>query len=488
MSESILARAAPEERLEDIRRRFWLMHEASRRAAPLAAAERKALLRRLRDAIDTRTQQFCEAIAQDFGWRSHDETRMAEVVPTLGLVRDAMVNVHRWMRPERRPASILFWPASSRVYWQPKGVVLIISPWNYPLLLTVGALAAAIAAGNRVIVKPSEAAPATAALLKQCLDEALGPDRVAVAIGGPDIAQALCTLPFDHILFTGSTAVGRLVMQTAAANLTPVTLELGGKSPAIVHAEYDHATAAERIIRGKLLNAGQTCIAPDYVLVRRDRVETFVQAAQATVAQFYPRVVDNPDYTSIVDDKHYQRVADLVSDAHGKGARVVAIDPAGEVGPAAIGARSQRRMLPILVIDPAPDLAVMREEIFGPVLPVVPYDTLGDAIAFVNERPRPLALYYFDSDRARVDQVLRQTVSGGASVNDTVFHFAQEGLPFGGIGPSGMGGYHGRDGFRTFSHGKGVFLQSRFAPTDMLVPPYGALFRRLIRFAVWRNG
>jgi coniferyl-aldehyde dehydrogenase len=488
MSESTLARAASDERLEDIRRRFWLMHEASRSDAPLPAAERKALLRRLRDAIDTRTQQFCEVIAQDFGWRSHDETRMAEVVPTLGLVRDAMVNVHRWAKPERRPASILFWPASSRVYWQPKGVVLIVSPWNYPLLLTIGALAAALAAGNRVIVKPSEAAPATSALLKQCLDEALGPDRVVVAIGGPDIAQALCALPFDHILFTGSTATGKLVMQAAAANLTPVTLELGGKSPAIVHPDYDQATAAQRIIRGKLLNAGQTCIAPDYVLVQRDRMEAFVQAAEATVAQFYPRVIDNPDYTSLVNDMHYQRVADLVSDAHGKGARVVAIDPAGEVGPGAIGVRGLRKMLPILVIDPAPDLAVMREEIFGPVLPIVPYDRLDDAIAFISERPRPLALYSFDGDGARVDQVLRRTVSGGVSVNDTVFHFAQEGLPFGGIGPSGMGGYHGHDGFRTFSHGKGVFLQSRLALTDMLEPPYGALFRRIIRFALWRNG
>jgi coniferyl-aldehyde dehydrogenase len=488
MSEFSLARPSADQQLEQVRRRFWFMHEASRGDPPPTAAERKAQLRRLRDAIDTRTKQFCEAIAQDFGWRSHDETRMAEVVPALGLVRDAMANVERWMRPERRPGSILFWPASSRVYWQPKGVVLIISPWNYPLLLTVGALAAALAAGNRVVIKPSEAAPATAAVLAQCLDEALGSDRVTVAIGGPELAQALCGLPFDHILFTGSTAVGRLVMQAAAANLTPVTLELGGKSPAIVHPDFDQATAAERIVRGKLLNAGQTCIAPDYVLVQRDRLEAFVEAARATVARFYPRIVDNPDYTSIVNDKHYQRVAELVSDAHGKGARVIVIDPAGELGPAAIGARSPRKMLPMLVVDPAPDLAVMREEIFGPVLPIVPYDTLSDAIAFVNERPRPLALYYFDGDRARVDQVLRSTVSGGASINDTLFHIAQEGLPFGGIGPSGMGGYHGRDGFRTFSHCKGVFLQSRLALTDLLEPPYGALFRRIIGFALRRNG
>jgi coniferyl-aldehyde dehydrogenase len=482
-----IARGVPDARRDEVQQRFWSMREASRSSPPPSVEERRALLRALRDVIDARTPQLCEAIAQDFGWRSHDETRMAEVVPALTLVRDALVNVRRWARSERRPRSILFWPASNRVYWQPKGVVLIISPWNYPLLLTAGALAAAVAAGNRVIVKPSEAAPATAALLKQCFEEALGPDRVTVATGGADVAQALCALPFDHILFTGSTAVGKLVMQAAAPNLTPVTLELGGKSPALVHPDFDQATAAERIVRGKLLNAGQTCIAPDYVLVQRGRMEAFVQLVQTKVAQFYPRVLGNPDYTSIINDRYYQRVADLVADAHGKGARVVAIDPAGELGPADIGARSLRKMLPILVIDPASDLAVMREEIFGPVLPIVPYDTLDDAIAFINARQRPLALYYFDADRARVEQVLQRTVSGGASVNDTVFHFAQEGLPFGGIGPSGMGGYHGRDGFRTFSHGKGVFLQSRLALTDMLEPPYGALFRRIIGFAIRRN-
>jgi coniferyl-aldehyde dehydrogenase len=488
MSERTLARASADERVEQMHRLFWRLHEASRREPAPSAAERKAHLRRLHDAIAARTQQFCEAIAQDFGWRSHDETRMAEMVPALGLVRDAMVNVHRWMRPERRATSILFWPASNRVEWQPKGVVLIIAPWNYPLLLTVGALAAALAAGNRVILKPSEVAPATATLLKQCVEETLGTDRVAVETGGPDVAQSLCTLPFDHILFTGSTAIGRLVMQAAAANLTPVTLELGGKSPAIVHTDYDQAKAAERIVRGKLLNAGQTCIAPDYVLVQRNQIEAFVEAARATVAEFYPRVIDNRDYTALVSDKHYQRVADLVSDAHRKGARVVVIDPARELGPNAIGARGLRKMLPILVVDAAPDLGVMREEIFGPVLPIVAYDALEDAIAFVNARPRPLALYYFDDDKARMEQVLSRTISGGASVNDTVFQFAQEGLPFGGIGPSGMGGYHGRDGFRTFSHGKGVFLQSRLALTDMLVPPYGGLFRQMIRFALWRNG
>jgi coniferyl-aldehyde dehydrogenase len=487
VNEHTSPRAVRDKRFEPLAERFGSMRDASRNAPPLSSGERKAALRSLRDMIDTRAQDFCAAIASDFGWRSHDETRMAEVVPALTLIRDTLAHLDRWMRPERRPGSMLFWPASNRIYWQPKGVVLIISPWNYPLLLTAGALAAALAAGNRVIIKPSEVAPATAALLKTTLEAALGPELVTVVTGDASVAQALTALPFDHILFTGSTAVGKLVMRSAAQHLTPVTLELGGKSPAIVHPDFDHARAVRRIVRGKLLNAGQTCIAPDYVLVQRDRLEAFVELAKTTIAQFYPRVIDDADYTTIINTKHYERLSVLVADARARGARIVTIDPAGELPPGEIGVAQSRKMLPTLVVDPAPDLAVMREEIFGPILPVVPYDTLDDAIAFINAAPRPLALYYFDNDRRRTEQVLQRTVSGGASVNDTMFHFAQEGLPFGGIGPSGMGAYHGRDGFRTFSHGKGVFTQSRWAFTDKLAPPYGESFRRLIRFAIRRN-
>jgi coniferyl-aldehyde dehydrogenase len=489
MNEHSVPRPGPLDRVDDIEQRFWCMHRDSRERPPSAAAERKAHLRRLRDVVKRRKREFAEAIAYDFGWRSHDETLMAEVVPALGIIKDALGNLDRWMRPERRARSLNFWPARNRVYWQPKGVVLIVAPWNYPMQLVIAALAAAVAAGNRVIVKPSEAAPATAQLIKRHVEEALGHDLVTVATGGVEMAEALCRLPFDHILFTGSTAVGKLVMQAAAQNLTPVTLELGGKSPAIVHGDFDHAVAARRIARGKLLNAGQTCIAPDYALVRRDRVEEFVRLYRETVAAFYPRLIDNRDYTSIINERHYQRLAGLVADARAKGARVLTIDPAGELGPEAVGAQDVRKMLPVLVVDPAPDLAVMRDEIFGPVLPVVPYDTLEGAIASVNARPRPLALYYFDRDGARVGQMLHGTVSGGVSINDTVLHFAQEGLPFGGIGESGTGSYHGYDGFRTFSHGKGVFLQQgRRAATDLLVPPFGDVFRRLIRFAAWRNG
>jgi coniferyl-aldehyde dehydrogenase len=488
MSEHARLVAPADDGIGAIEPRFWSMHKASREEPPPAGAERKHQLRGLRDMVSDHARDFAHAIARDFGWRSHDETLLAEVVPTLGIIKDALRNLDRWMRPEPRDRSLNFWPARNRVYWQPKGVVLIISPWNYPMQLCVGPLAAALAAGNRVIIKPSETTPATAEALKRHIEGALGADRVTVATGGAGLAQALSALPFDHILFTGSTAVGRLVMQAAAQNLTPVTLELGGKSPAIVHGDFDHTLAVERIVRGKLLNSGQTCIAPDYTLVRRDRVEDFVQLFRETAAKFYPCLVGNRDYSAIINQRHYQRLANLVADARSKGGRVVTVDPVGELVGGEVGARNARKMAPTVIADVKDEMAVMREEIFGPILPVIAYDTLDDAIAFVNARPRPLALYYFDSDGARIDQVLRRTVSGGASVNDTVLHFAQEGLPFGGIGPSGMGAYHGHDGFRTFSHGKGVFLQRRWSFTDLLVPPYDSRFRRLVGFAVWRNG
>lgn len=488
MNEYSIPKAAPEDSIARIEQCFWSMHKASRAEPPPTAKERKAWLRALRGVISANGGAFSETIARDFGWRSHDETQMAEVVPTLTLIRDAMVNLDRWMRPERRGSSITFWPARNRIYWQPKGVVLIISPWNYPLQLTAGALTAALAAGNRVIIKPSEATPATADALKRTLEGALGPDRVTVAIGGTDTAEALCALPFDHILFTGSTTVGKLVMRAAAQNLTPVTLELGGKSPAIVHDGFDHAVAARRIARGKLLNAGQTCIAPDYALVRRSRIDEFVRHYQEATAQFYPRLIDNADYTSIVNQRHYDRLVKLVADARSKGAHLVTVDPAGELPAGEIGAHNVRKILPVVATGVTDDMNMMREEIFGPVLPVVAYDSIEEAVAYVNARPRPLALYYFDSGRKRVEHVMQNTVSGGASVNDTVFHAAQEGLPFGGIGPSGMGAYHGRDGFRTFSHGKGVFQQSRWTLTGLVAPPYGARFRRLLGFAIRRSG
>ena len=413
---------------------------------------------------------------------------MAEVVPSLTLIEHTAKHLGSWMAPERRPTAITFWLGHNRIHYQPKGVVLIIAPWNYPLQLAIIPLATALAAGNRVILKPSELTPTTSALLKHHLEAALGPDVVTVATGGADIAANLSALPFDHILFTGSTAVGAKVMAAAAGNLTPVTLELGGKSPTILHEAADLPVAAARIARGKLMNAGQTCIAPDYALVPRARVNDFVVEYAAAAAQFYPKIIDNTQYTSIVSDRHFERLAGLLRDARNHGARATIIDPAGELPSSEATSSNTRKIAPVVLTDVTDDMGIMQEEIFGPILPVRAYDTLDEAIAYVNGRPRPLALYYFDTDKARIQHVLERTTSGGASVNDTMLHIVQEDLPFGGIGPSGMGAYHGREGFLTFSHAKSTFYQGRFTLTGLVNPPYGSRFKSVMSAALARVG
>jgi coniferyl-aldehyde dehydrogenase len=338
-----------------------------------------------------------------------------------------------------------------------------------------------LAAGNHVMLKPSELAPRTADLMARLVSDLFPADYVTVVTGGPETGAAFAALPFDHLLFTGSTRVGKLIMRSASEHLTPVTLELGGKSPALVHPDFPAQTAAARIMAGKLYNAGQTCIAPDYVLVEAGAREEFVRLASAAVTTMYPRLVDNPDFTRIVNRDHYRRLRGLVEDAALKGAEVLEVNPARET------ANEQNRVFPPTFLWNVKDeMSVMREEIFGPVLPVVAYRSLDEAIEYVNARPRPLALYYFDRNSKRVEAVLARTTSGGVTVNDTIFHIAQNDLPFGGVGPSGMGSYHGFDGFLTFSKKKGVFLQSRFTTLGLLRPPYGALARRMADFLIGR--
>ena len=349
------------------------------------------------------------------------------------------------MKPERRPTNFWFLPGRSRVMFQPLGVVGIVVPWNYPIYLAIAPAVSALAAGNRVLVKMSEAAPATGEALARLFAEHFDPAVLAVVNGGTEVAREFVALPFDHLLFTGSTEVGRQVMRAAAANLTPVTLELGGKSPAIVGRDIAIAEAADRILFGKCLNAGQTCIAPDYALVPEERIAEFAAAARATVASLYPTLRDNPDYTAIINVRHRERLCGYLDEARSKGARVEEINPAGE------DFSGSPKLAPHLVLGPADSMRVMREEIFGPILPLKGYRTLDEAIAYVNARPRPLALYVFDHERAVIDRVLAETVSGGVTVNETILHIAQEELPFGGVGPSGMGEYHGRAGFETFS-------------------------------------
>ena len=428
-----------------------------------------------------RKDDFVRAASEDFGGRAPEETLALELLPLVDQIRHARRHLRSWIEPRRVRTGWQFWPARSLVVVQPLGVVGIIAAWNYPIYLSLAPLADALAAGNHALVKPSELAPRTAELLREMIAAVLPEDYVSVVNGGPEVSAAFASLPFDHLLFTGSTRVGRLVMRAASENLTPVTLELGGKSPAIVHREYPLKRAAERILTGKLYNAGQTCIAPDYLLLPTEHRDAFLRLANQIVPQLYPRLVENPDYTRIINRHHYERLAGLVEDARRRGANVVEINPAGETCNA-----ENRVFPPTLVTDPAPGMTVMQEEIFGPILPVVTYRTLDEAIAYINGRPRPLSLYYFDEDSARVNDMLSRTISGGVTVNDVIFHIAQHNLPFGGVGPSGMGHYHGFDGFETFSKKKGVFLQSRFTGLSWLRPPYGPRARRLIRFLLSR--
>lgn len=448
---------------------------------PLPAwPQRARRLRTLEAMLREQRNAFAAAINVDFGQRPAEETDLLELFPSLSAIRHALGHGRRWMKPRRRLADLLFLPARTELQPRPRGVVGIIVPWNYPLYLAVGPLVDALAAGNRVMLKMSEYTPRFSALFADQMARSFSADEVVVVNGDADVAQAFSALPFDHLLFTGSTAVGHHVMRAAAANLTPVTLELGGKSPAIIGpgARFEHAV--ERIMFGKLVNAGQTCIAPDYVLLPRARLQEFIDTAGRVTAAMYPQLAQNPQYTSIVSDRQYQRLAGLRDAALAAGARLHPLSDAAD-DPA-------RRLLPPQLLSAVTDdMAVMREEIFGPLLPLLPYDSLDEAIAWVAARPHPLALYLFEQDRALVDKMLAHTTAGGVSVNDTLYHIAQHGLPFGGVGASGMGGYHGEAGFRTFSHMKPVFRQARLNGAGLLNPPYGGRFRRMLDLLLRRG-
>ena len=450
------------------------------RGAPDLPNRIKAL-RALRDAIRARREEFVQAISEDFGGRARQETLLLEVFPLVDTIHHAIRHLPRWVRPRPAAAGWQFLPGRGRVVYQPLGVVGIIGAWNYPLLLSVSPLVSALAAGDHVMLKPSELAPRTADLLARLMAGLFPGEYVTVVTGGPETGAAFASLPFDHLLFTGSTRVGKLIMRSASENLTPVTLELGGKSPALVHPDFPAQTAAARIMAGKLYNAGQTCIAPDYVLVHADLRDEFVRRASEAVTAMYPSLVANPDFTRIINREHYRRLRSLVVEARCEGAKVLEVNPAQETMD-----EDNRVFPPTFLWNVSGAMTVMREEIFGPVLPVATYQSLDEAIEFVNSRPRPLALYYFDHNSRRIESVLARTVSGGATVNDTILHIAQNDLPFGGVGPSGMGSYHGFDGFETFSKKKGVFLQSRFTTLGLLRPPYGALARRVTDFLIGR--
>ncbi|MGO4001318.1 coniferyl aldehyde dehydrogenase [Pseudomonas fluorescens] len=436
-----------------------------------SAAQRQQWLKVLRDVLDTQRDRLIKAISEDFSNRSADETLFAELMPSLHNIDYASKHLRGWMKASRRKVGVAFQPASAKVVYQPLGVVGVIVPWNYPLYLAIGPLVGALAAGNRVMLKLSESTPATGQLLKELLAHIFPQDLVTVVLGEADVGIAFSSLPFDHLLFTGATSVGKHVMRAAAENLTPVTLELGGKSPAIVAHDVPLKDAAERIAFGKTLNAGQTCVAPDYVLVPEGRVDAFVDAYRQAVRRFYPTLVNNPDYTAIINQRQLARLNSYVSDATSKGAQLIPIYDQDQ----------DRRMSHSLLLNVSDEMLVMQDEIFGPLLPIVPYSTLDQAFAYINQRPRPLALYYFGYNKSEQNRVLHETHSGGVCLNDTLLHVAQDDMPFGGIGPSGMGHYHGHEGFLTFSKAKGVLIKQRFNAAKLIYPPYGKSIQKLIQ-------
>ena len=449
---------------------------ASWQAEKPGLEQRRADLLRLRGALARQLEPMDVAIRADFGHRSTHENLISEAMIVLSEIDHALKHMKRWARPRPTAVGWKFWPARAHVRRLPVGVVGIISPWNYPVNLALVPLVSAIAAGNHVYLKPSEHTPRTAAWMRALLAEVFPADRVAVAMGGADVGAAFAALPFDHLLFTGSTAVGRKVMAAAAPNLTPVTLELGGKAPALVAPDFPLDVAAARIASGAWFNAGQTCIGVDYVLVDAARRDAFVAALREEVARRYGDFADPDDYTRIINDAQYMRLRGYVDDARARGCAVFELSAID-----ADHARRERLFPPTLVIDPPDDAEVMRHEIFGPVLPVKSYRTLDEALAYINTHERPLALYPFSHDTATVERILDRTLSGGVTVNDTLIHFGVHGLPFGGIGSSGIGAIHGQAGFDTFSKLLPVFRQSRWAASDWIKPPYRGRIDRLVR-------
>ena len=458
--------------------------ESQRRAFTAARPEplsvRRDRIKRAMSILSEHGESLAEAMNADFGSRSFEGSMMTDIVSTIGLGKYCLKNMEHWAAPDKRsvrfPLGLM--GAKAEVRYEPKGVIGIMSPWNFPVNLSFGPLMQVLAAGNRAMIKPSEFTPATSDRMRELIADAFGEDEVAVITGGPDVAQAFSSLPFDHLVFTGSTETGRKVMEAAAKNLVPVTLELGGKSPTIIGKGADLTRAGERIALGKMLNAGQICLAPDYLLVPEDQEEGVVAAVQLGVHEMYPTLLDNEDYTAIISDKHFERLKGLVEDARSKGADVIEVNPGKE---SFSGANTRKMPLTILrnVTD---DMDAMKEEIFGPVLPVKTYKAVDEAIDYINDHDRPLGLYYFGSSAKEQEKVLEKTISGGVTINDVIFHISVDDMPFGGVGPSGIGSYHGPEGFREFSHARSTYQQPKIdiAKLAGLKPPYGDAAKKAI--------
>jgi coniferyl-aldehyde dehydrogenase len=446
---------------------------AFRAEGPVELATRIDRIDRCIALLVDNKEAICEAVNQDFGCRSKYVTLMTDIMNSVGSLKFVKKNLKKWMKPEKRTPfmPMNFLGAKAAVHYQPKGVVGIMTPWNVPVNMIFSPLADVLGAGNRAMIKPSEFTPHTAEIMHTLFAQYFEESEITVITGGPEVGAAFSSLPLDHLIFTGATSIGRLVMRAAAENMVPVTLELGGKSPVIIGENSDIHVAAERIITGKAMNGGQLCISPDYCFVPQSRMEAFINHCKSVIAEQFPTVQDNPDYVACINERHYDRVKGYIDEATAKGERVIPLCPAGEE----FSDRKTHKIALHLVVNPADDLACMQDEIFGALLNIKPYDELEDVIEFINARERPLALYYFGKDKVEQDRVINETISGGVAVNAIALHVATDDLPFGGVGKSGMGSYRGREGFRTFSHGRAVYREGfvDMAKLAGTLPPYG---------------
>lgn len=425
--------------------------------------------------------QICEALNKDFGGRSLHFSLMAEIFTCMNTLKNSKKQLKKWMKPSKRqaPIPLNFFGATARLHYQPKGVVGLMTPWNVPVSMVFGALADILSAGNRCMIKPSEFTPATSELMAELFNKYFDETEICVLTGGPEIGAVFSSLELDHIIFTGGGAIGKMVMKAAAENLTPVTLELGGKSPVIISNKVKLKDAAEKLMAGKSMNSGQLCISPDYVFIPEAKLEKFIQSCEKVFKGMFPTLLDNPDVVSIINERHKLRIQSYIDDAKEKGARVIELNPANEDFTKQTGNK-----LPLhLIINPSDDMLCMQEEIFGPILNIKSYQNFDDTLSYINARPHPLALYYFGKDSEEEQRVLKETIAGGVSINDVLMHFTCDDMPFGGVGPSGMGSYHGFEGFKTFSHAKPVFKQGKVNLGKLAgtLPPYGDKMEKMIR-------
>ncbi|WP_133407673.1 coniferyl aldehyde dehydrogenase [Parashewanella tropica] len=439
----------------------------------LPYSARLHFLKALKKSLLTHQTDLISALNQDYNGRSEYDTMIGDTLPTVSQINYTISKLKKWMKPESRSAGAMLAPASVKVHYQPKGVVGIIVPWNFPIMLSLSPLATAIAAGNRVMLKLSEFTPSTNVVIRKIIETTFSENHIAVVEGEADVAAEFSALPFDHLLFTGSTQVGRHVMRAAADNLTPVTLELGGKSPVIIAPDMKIETAVERLIYGKCLNAGQICVAPDYILCPSHRIAEFIDTYQQRFQAMYQDLENNSDYTSIINQRQFERLVGLLDDAREKGAKIISASNT-EID------KQQRKFATQLVTNVTDNMQLMQQEIFGPILPIVAYDSLDESLDYINQRPRPLALYIMSFDTDIQNHIISQTHSGGVSINDTVMQVAVDDAPFGGIGPSGMGHYHGKEGFRTFSHAKTVLKKGWFDMGKFIHPPYGTKLQKFL--------